>query len=172
MKNCQKPKRLSALRGNQHGAIGIMIALILPILCGFAGLAVDIGHSYAVKSQLKNAADAGALRGARALVPYTGTPGTPNWASALVQAPLTVQLNKADNKPLTGCEVTYGYWSFTTTPPSLKSAGIVPTANDFPAVSVQVSKTEGKNDGPVTMYLASILGVLSADVSATCRRGA
>jgi Flp pilus assembly protein TadG len=143
-----------------------VIALLLPILFGFAGLAVDIGHSYAVKSQLKNAADAGALRGARALVPYTGSPGTPNWASALAQAPLTVNLNRADNKQLTDSVVTYGYWSFTTSPP-LQSAGIVPTANDYPAVSVTVSKTTGSNSGPVSMYLASFLGVLPADVGAT-----
>ena len=72
-----------------------------------------------------------------------------------------MKLNRADNKQLTDCEVTYGYWSFTTIPPSLQSAGIVPTANDYPAVRVTVSKTAGKNDGPVSMYLASILGVLT-----------
>ncbi|MBU4356014.1 MAG: hypothetical protein KJ822_11795 [Proteobacteria bacterium] len=166
MKNRQIPRRLSPFMADQDGSIGIVIALLLPVLFGFAGLAVDMGHSYSVKSQLKNAADAGALRGARVLVPYTGSPGTPNWASALVQAPLAVKLNRADNKQLTDSEVTYGYWSFTTVPPSLKSAGIAPTANDYPAVSVTVSKTAGKNDGPVSMYLASILGVLSADVGA------
>jgi Flp pilus assembly protein TadG len=152
---------------DQDGAIGIVILLLLPILLGFAGLAVDIGHSYAVKSQLKNAADAGALRGARVLVPYTGSPETPNWALALIKAPAAVNLNYADNKQLTDSEVSYGYWSFATTPPSLQSAGITPTANDFPAVRVKVAKTTGKNDGPVSMYLASILGLLSADVSDT-----
>ena len=167
MKNRQIPRRLRAFLADQDGGIGIVIALLLPVLFGFAGLAVDIGHSYAVKSQLKNAADAGALRGARVLVPYTGSPGTPNWASSLVQASQTVKLNWADNKQLTDCEVTYGYWSFATTPPSLQSAGITPTANDFPAVRVAVSKTAGKNDGPLSMYLATILGVLPADVGAT-----
>jgi len=51
--------------------------------------------------------------------------------------------------------------------PPLQSAGITPTINDYPAVSVKVSKTAGKNDGPVQMFLASVLGVLPADVSAT-----
>jgi Flp pilus assembly protein TadG len=165
MKNCQIPRRLRAFLADQNGAIGIVIALLLPVLFGFAGLAVDIGHSYAVKSQLKNAADAGALRGARVLVPYTGSPGTPNWALALSDASAAVNLNRADNKQLTDSDVTYGYWSFTTS--SLQSAGISPTANDFPAVRVTVSKTAGKNDGPVSMYLASMLGVLPADVGAT-----
>ena len=92
MKNRQIPSRLSAFLVDQDGAIGIVIALLLPVLFGFAGLAVDMGHSYAVKSQLKNAADAGALRGARALVPYTGSPGTPNSALALSKAPEAVNL--------------------------------------------------------------------------------
>ena len=167
MQNHQIPRRLSAFLADQHGAIAIVIALLLPVLFGFAGLAVDIGHIYAVKSQLKNAADAGALSGARALVPYTGSPGTPNWAEGLSKAPQTVQLNLVDNKRLTDCQVDYGYWSLTTIPPSLKSAGIIPTANDFPAVRVTVSKTAGENGGPVEMFLASVLGVLPADVSAT-----
>ena len=144
MKNRQIPKKLSAFLLNQDGAIGIVILLLLPILFGFAGLAVDMGHSYAVKSQLKNAADAGALSGARALVPYTGFPSTPNWIGGQNKAPQTVELNRADNNQLTDSEVTYGYWSFTTSPPSLQSAGISPTLNDFPAVRVTVSKTAGK----------------------------
>ena len=135
MKNPQISRRLSAFLMNQDGTVGIAIALLLPLMFGFAGLAADIGHNKAVLSQLKNAADAGALRGARALVPYTAS-ATPNWASALSNAPAAVRLNRADNKQLADCEVTYGYWSFSTNPPSLQSAGITPTANDFPAVRV------------------------------------
>ena len=168
MKNRQILRRLRAFLTDQDGAIAIVIALLLPVLLGFAGLAVDIGHIYAVDAQLKNAADAGALRGAKVLVPYTGSPATPNWVEAMVKAPQAVNLNSADGKPLTQSTVTYGYWSFLTTPPSLKSAGIIPDPkNEFPAVSVTVSKTAGNNDGPVKMFLASVLGVLSADRSAT-----
>jgi Flp pilus assembly protein TadG/cytoskeletal protein CcmA (bactofilin family) len=167
MKNRQIPSRLSRFLADQDGAIAIVVALLLPVLLGFAGLAVDIGHSYAVKSQIKNAADAGALSGARALAPYTGSPAAPNWAESLSKAPDTVKRNLVDNKRLTDCQVEYGYWSFTTNPPSLKSAGIIPTANDYPAVRVTVSKTTGQNDGPLQMLLASALGVLPADVGAT-----
>ena len=149
------------------------MALLLPLLFGFAGVAVDIGHMYAVKSQLKNAADAGSLTGARALAPYTA-PATPNWAEGLSKAPLTVQRNFADNTLLTDCQVDYGYWRSTTTPPSLVSAGVIPTANDYPAVRVTVSKIAGKNGGPVQKYLAPILNIIpgsfvnpTVDVSAT-----
>ena len=166
MKNRPIPRRLSAFLMDQDGVIAIVIALLLPILLGFAGLALDIGHMYVVNSQLKNAADAGASSGARALAPYTAS-ATPNWAAGLSKASDTVKRNLADNKQLTDCQVDYGYWNFTTIPPSLKSAGIVPTANDYPAVRVTVSKTAGQNNGPVQMFLASVLGVLPADVSAT-----
>jgi Flp pilus assembly protein TadG len=167
------PGRLSAFLAGQDGTVGIVIALLLPLLFGFAGLAVDIGHMYSVKSQLKNAADAGSLSGARALAPYTA-PATPNWAEALSKAPLTVQRNFADNTPLTDCQVDYGYWRSATNPPSLQSAGIIPTANDYPAVRVTVSKTAGQNSGPLQRYLAPILNIIpgsfiepTVDVSAT-----
>ncbi len=173
MKNRQIPSRLSAFLVGQDGTVGIVIALLLPLLFGFAGLAVDMGHMYAVKSQLKNAADAGSLSGARALAPYTAS-ATPNWAAGLSKAPLTVQRNFADNTPLTDCQVDYGYWRSTTIPPSLKSAGIIPTAKDYPAVRVTVSKKAGKNGGPVQRYLAPILNIIpgsfiapSVDVSVT-----
>ena len=173
MKNRQIPSRLSAFLVGQDGTVGIVIALLLPLLFGFAGLAVDIGHMYAVKSQLKNAADAGALSGARALAPDTPS-APPNWAEGLSGAPLTVQRNFADNTLLTDCQVDYGYWRSTTIPPSLVSAGIIPTANDYPAVRVTVSKTAGKNGGPVQRYLAPILNIIpgsliepTVDVSVT-----
>ena len=145
MKNRQIPTRSSAFLVDQDGAMAIVIAVLFPILIGFAGLAVDIGHMYVVKSQLKNAADAGALSGARALVPYSGSPSTPDWIAGRDKATLTVKLNHADNEPLTDCQVEWGYWSFTTNTPSLQSTGIVPTANDFPAMQVTVSKTAGQN---------------------------
>jgi hypothetical protein len=76
-----------------------------------------------------------------------------------------VNLNRADGKQLTDSDVTYGYWNFATS--SLDPAGTIPTANHYPAVRVTLSKSEGQNGGPVSMYLASLLGVLPANVSAS-----
>jgi len=49
----------------QKGATLILIALCLPVFLGVAALALDIGHLVVTKNELQNAADAGALAGAR-----------------------------------------------------------------------------------------------------------
>lgn len=54
-------------RSKQGGAVMLMVAFSLLVFFGFAALVFDLGRLYIVKSQLQNAADAGALRGARDL---------------------------------------------------------------------------------------------------------
>lgn len=82
----------------QKGAVAIIAALSLPILIGFAGLALDLGRLYVEKTELQNATDACALAASRELTcdPAAGACA----ASILVNAEnsgLTVaHLNKAD----------------------------------------------------------------------------
>lgn len=51
----------------QSGAVAIIVALSLPVLVGFAGLALDLGHLYVEKTELQNATDACALAASREL---------------------------------------------------------------------------------------------------------
>jgi len=53
--------------GQQSGVILVFAALMLVVLLGMIGLAIDLGHAYVNKSQLQNIADACALAGASAL---------------------------------------------------------------------------------------------------------
>jgi Flp pilus assembly protein TadG len=185
MKNRQIPLRWRSFLVDQEGAIGIVIALLLPVLLGFAGLSIDIGHLYVVNAQLKTAADAGALAGARGLVPYLeSTVGgqtvyTPNWLNGTAEAQKAVAKNSAENHPLTISTANPGetpptlgggtllskatpcYWNLNTK--SMTSTAVTPVPFDVPAMHVTVSKTDGQNDGKVKMFLASIFGVLSAD---------
>ena len=46
---------------SQRGVIAILVALMLIVLCGLAGLAVDLGYFYLKRTQLQAAADAEAL---------------------------------------------------------------------------------------------------------------
>lgn len=56
-----------AARRRQRGAIAIMFGLSMLVLFGFIALALDLGRTYLVRTELQNAADAAALAGARQL---------------------------------------------------------------------------------------------------------
>jgi Flp pilus assembly protein TadG len=47
--------------GNERGAAGVMVAVMMLVLIGAGALAVDTGQIYAERAQLQNGADAGAL---------------------------------------------------------------------------------------------------------------
>jgi hypothetical protein len=58
---------LLPLRRRQRGAVAIIAAIALPVLIGFAGLALDGGRLFMQKTELQNAADACALAASREL---------------------------------------------------------------------------------------------------------
>jgi hypothetical protein len=190
MKNRQIPGRLSAFLADQHGTVGIVIALLLPLLFGFAGLAVDIGYIYEVNSQLKNASDAGALAGARGLVPYIQSTEAgiivykPDWLNGTGKAQNAVNLNHAYADKDTGTvllplavstaspgsevpPLSGGPLLSQATPcywnlnsKTMKSTAATPETGDVPAMLVTVSKTAGQNEGPVKRYLAPLLNII------------
>lgn len=59
-------KRLTP-RQHQRGAVAIMLGLSIFVLFGFMALAIDLGRTYVVRTELQNAADAAALAGAKQL---------------------------------------------------------------------------------------------------------
>ncbi|WP_432393622.1 pilus assembly protein TadG-related protein [Pseudarthrobacter sp. L19] len=48
-------------RDGEHGAIAVIVAVLMVALLGFAAIAVDVGMLYAERTQLSNGADAGAF---------------------------------------------------------------------------------------------------------------
>ena len=58
---------------NQRGAVLVFVAFAIIMLLGFVALAIDISHLAVTKNELQNAADAGALAGARNLYLSNGT---------------------------------------------------------------------------------------------------
>jgi hypothetical protein len=60
-------------KNSQRGVALIIVALFLAAFIGFAALAVDLSHLFGVSNELHNAADAGALAGARFLYNDSGT---------------------------------------------------------------------------------------------------
>jgi len=59
--------------GARRGQIIILFALFSTVLVGMLGLATDLGFAFAQKRTIQNAADAGALAGARYVVRSTGS---------------------------------------------------------------------------------------------------
>jgi Flp pilus assembly protein TadG len=151
---------------DQSGAMAVMAALLIVVLLSAAALGVDYGHMAWVQGELKKAAEAGALAGAKALAPYTGASPHPNWSQGQTAATQTVLLNRADAHLLTDCTISYGYWSLASKTLPLQSTAISPTARDVPAVRVQIAKSAGHNGGPLQMMFAPIFGVHTFDLSA------
>ena len=112
MKNDQRTKNLPAFLRNQQGSTVLIIALMLPVFLGFTALAVDVGQMMAVKAQLNNAAEAGALSGARSLSlirrSTTEYAISLNWSYAISTANNTVQKNSADGAALSATSVPGG----------------------------------------------------------------
>jgi hypothetical protein len=96
---------------NEGGAIAVVVALVLFLLLGFAALTIDIGHLCVVRNELSNAADAGALAGARFLYNDDGT--IVNEGANQI-AYDTATENKSENADVevNDGDVQRGHWSF------------------------------------------------------------
>jgi hypothetical protein len=98
----------------------ILVAIAILVLIGFAALAIDIGHLFVVRNELKNAADAGALAATRVLYNESGTAVNPDAnqvgydaATANRSEKLAVEVNWTSGEN-TGSDVERGHWSFAT----------------------------------------------------------
>ncbi len=158
MKVSQITKRLPGFRGDESGAISVVVALSMVVLLGMGALAIDIGHMAWVQNELKKAAEAGALAGARGLWPVnlqTDTNRVPNSANATTSASNTATTNRVEGVNLSADEVTVvvGRYDYAT---QLFNVGV------SPANAVRVT-THRDN---VQMFLAQIFGIFSKNMIA------
>lgn len=118
-------KFVTAFAGDQSGAVAAYVAILMVVLIGFVGLAVDIGRLYTTHSQAQAAADAAALAAAtqldgkpdaidRAIIAAMSTPLVNN-NHDFAQGDATVQivqlrflhsLPDSDDDPITNAHVT------------------------------------------------------------------
>lgn len=112
---------------DQRGITIILVVLLMFVFLGIAALAVDLAHLYVVRNELHNAADAGALAGARFLYNDDGTEvnvganqiafdaARENRALANTGGAIAVDVNWAEGQN-TGAnvDVQRGHWSFAT----------------------------------------------------------
>ncbi len=160
-------KRWDSFLKGSRGSVAAITIVMMVAFFGLLAIVIDLGHLMLVRNQLQNAADAGALAGARALY-LNNTTGTPDWAAGQAAALSAVQLNKADTQYLVTAQVQTGYWNTTwspsTAPANLLSTGIVPGPTDAPAVKVTVQKMAGSNNGPVALTFGQIFGISTVNV--------
>lgn len=156
---------------NEQGAVAAMTAILLLVLLASVAAAIDIGHALVARGELQNAADAGALAGTRRLSEvyqsmapsaqqtYTLTGGD---QAAIVAAVQTAGLaNRAAGVPLTinPADISIGIWNSST----LTHA---PTVNQPRSVMV-TARRDGAANGPISTFLASVVGLSTVNVSAT-----
>ncbi len=153
-------------RSDQSGGVAVTVAIALTMLLGIGALALDLGHLYSVKSEMRKAAEAGAYAGARALgLPRTITDW--NWENGRSTAVAAVQQNFADTIALTdfsSSSVQVGYWDMRwdpRTPHDLLPTTITPAVGQVAAVKVTLNKTSAGSgsSSPVAATFASIMGI-------------
>jgi Flp pilus assembly protein TadG len=167
--------RLLSLIKSQQGAVMVLVAISLFMIIGLTALAVDIGHLVVTKNELQNAADSGALAGARVLYLNDGQAVNPG---ANKIATDTAVLNASDNTPVevgTG-DVLRGHWSFTAkkftpnetvlTHPVLWDVSTAELDADLDFINA-VQVTTHRDTTPVTSWFARIFGFTGFKQKAT-----
>jgi hypothetical protein len=174
--------RIPFLMKDECGAITAMTVIMLAAFVGLLALVIDLGHLQTVQNELQNAADACALRGARAFVPDTMPlnntdqlyAAAPDANNAVSQASSTIGANDSDNVALTDLPTTdiqVGIWdyetsnwlggtpSFTWPPPSEYWGHYI-----GPGIGLTTRRANSYNYGPVGMTLARFFGYNQVDV--------
>jgi hypothetical protein len=163
----------------QDGVVAPLVAMLLVfgLFVGILALVLDLGHMHHVKSELHKAADACALRGARAFFPDTlpedlVAPIPPDRNRAVAQARDTITRNLSDFQRLSDLppqDVVVGIWDFEQgTWRSLESwddsTWITLSQTMYgkpwgPGVGVVTRREGDLNRGPVPMTLATAPGI-------------
>jgi Flp pilus assembly protein TadG len=155
---------------NQRGAAAILVALVLVVLVGFTALAIDVGHLVVARNELQNAADAGALAGARFLYNEEGTEVNEGAnqiayeaATANMSENLAVEVNWVSGN--TG-DVQRGHWCFATrtftpnaslVPVDLWNASTEELDNNTDFINAIMVVTR-RQSSPVVSFFARIFG--------------
>jgi len=155
---------------NRKGTVAVIIATATAVFVGLAALSIDLGHLFVVRNELQNAADAGALAGARFLYDNDGTAvnATANTiaynasiANRSEKVPVDVHWSGGNNG-----DIQRGHWSFATrtfTPnDSLLPVNLWDTSpaelDANPAFINAIRVKTRREDTPAASFLAGIFG--------------
>ena len=161
---------IQSILRNQRGATAILVGLCLFSLIGFGALAVDVGHLCVARNELQNAADAGALAGARFLYNDDGT-AVNTGANQIAHDAATA--NMSEQNPVevnwTGGnagDAQRGHWSFatrtftpndSTAPTELSNVSTAELDADTDFINA-VRVTARRQSTPIASFFARIFG--------------
>ncbi|NTV01978.1 MAG: hypothetical protein HGB04_04235 [Chlorobiaceae bacterium] len=163
------PHIVKPLQG-QRGGAAILFVLCLPVMLGFAALAVDLARLNLTRVELQNAADAAALAGVRSLSdPSTVAADQPcNWSAATAMALDVARRNVANGVRIQDALIETGYWNLHDPSLGLRSPGTpgVPVAGDVAAVRATIAISGTQNNGPLKLFFAPVLGIAERNIQA------
>lgn len=147
----------------QRGVVAIIVGLMLAVLVGFVGLAIDGGHLYLTKTELQNAADACALAASYELT------GAPTIAAAAFNradaAGRTVaQLNKFNfqGAAIGAADISVAFGTALSAGSPWVSAATAPANAKYVRCTIDRNATGGRGIAP---YFMQVLGFGATTVS-------
>lgn len=165
----QRRRTVGGLIRDEGGSMAVVIAMILAMLTSFASMAIDIGYAMATKAGLETVAKAAALAGARELgrtyeaQTFNQQPAYQVTATDRSTVVAAVQ-DIAQKNPVFGqiisipdSDIQIGEWdsgnrTFTAT-------------NTTPNAVRIVARRDATSNGPITMFLAHVMGISSLSLS-------
>lgn len=172
---------------DQRGVAFTWVAVMLIVIIGMSAFAVDLANIYGVRNELHNAADAGALAGARFLYSGGGTQVNINAnqnahaaaednTAQSVSGIIPVEVNWASGQNI-GSDVERGHWSFglgdlprgfypsnNTLPTDLWNASTRDLDENLNFINA-VKVTARRETAPVSSFFARIFGFDSFEIS-------
>lgn len=144
---------------SQRGIVIIWFALLLPLLLGFAALAIDVARLNLAKVELQNAADAAALAGA---VSVTGpnSKGVYDFGAVTLAAKRVARSHIANGRLIQEVTVNMGYCRIPFSDWRDYTGGYVPLAGEYPAVRITIAISRTANSGPLRFFFTPLLGIL------------
>lgn len=138
---------------DESGVVAIVVALLLFVFFGIVALAVDVGLMMTAKNQSQNAADAGALAGARQMGENYVNSASPETNVDIVAQDAGKSNYVAGSALETdNLDIQIGTWNPT-------SKTFTSPATNPHAVRVEAKRQTGLSNGPISTVFAKVIGI-------------
>lgn len=167
-------RKIKGLLRNQQGTIIGPVAIIMIAFVAVLALIIDLGHLQSVRQELQNAAEAGALAGARALFPLRPQvplpTGVPYCSAGLQAASDAAARNKSDGDSVTvlAADAQLIRWDWKNN----KLNPLNPSCSQDPntgvnGITVTTRRSSAVPAGAVFLTVGKIFGMDTMDVAAS-----